>query len=98
MKAVSNPDMFFMIHYLLIYLTDSPRNRLNNLRKDSIKRWADLERKFYNHFEGAYTKPGTSSDANARLARASVITSNALHGTRTNSRMSPMPALSPPLL
>jgi hypothetical protein len=27
-----------------------------------IKRWADLEKAFCNHFEGAYTKPGTSWD------------------------------------
>jgi hypothetical protein len=37
MKAVSNPDTFFMIQYLPIYLTDSPRNQLNNLRENSIK-------------------------------------------------------------
>jgi hypothetical protein len=37
MKAVSNPNTFFMIQYLPIYLTDSPRNWLNNLWEDSIK-------------------------------------------------------------
>ena len=51
-----------MIQYLPIYLTDSTRNWLNNLREGTIKRWADLEKAFCNHFEGAYTKPGTSWD------------------------------------
>jgi hypothetical protein len=51
-----------MIQYLPIYLMDSARNELNNLQEDSIKRWADLEKEFCNHFEGAYTKLGTSWD------------------------------------
>ena len=62
MKAAPAPDTFFMIQYLPIYLTDSTRNWLNNLREGTIKRWADLEKAFCNHFEGAYTKPGTSWD------------------------------------
>ena len=62
MKAASASDMFFMIQYLPIYLIGSARNCLNNLQEDSIKRWSDLEREFYNHFEGDYTKPGTSWD------------------------------------
>ena len=60
MKAASAPDTFFMIQYLPIYLTDFARSWLNNLRKGTIKQWANLERALYNHFEGAYTKPGTS--------------------------------------
>jgi len=62
MKAASAPDTFFMIQYLLIYVTHSARNWLNNLREGTIKRWTDLEKAFYNHFEGAYTKQGTSWD------------------------------------
>jgi hypothetical protein len=60
MKAASAPDTFFMIQYLPIYLTDFARNWINNLREATIKRWADLKKAFCNHFEGAYTKPGTS--------------------------------------
>jgi hypothetical protein len=52
----------FMIQYLPIYLTDSARNWLNNLREGTIKRWVDLEKAFCNHFEGAYTKSSTSWD------------------------------------
>ena len=62
MKAASASDMFFMIQFLLIYLTDSARNWLNNLQEGTIKRWADLKKAFYNHFEVAYTKPDTSWD------------------------------------
>ena len=62
MKAASAPDMFFMIQYLPIYLTDFARSWLNNLRKGTIKQWADLEKALCNHFEGAYTKPTTSYD------------------------------------
>jgi hypothetical protein len=51
-EATSALDTFFMIQYLLIYLTDFARNRLNNLREGMVKRWADLEKAFYNHFEG----------------------------------------------
>jgi hypothetical protein len=62
MKAASTPDMFFMIQYLPIYLTNSARNWLNNLCEGTIKWWADLERAFCNHFEGAFTKLATSWD------------------------------------
>ena len=60
MKAAFTPDTFFMIQYLPIYLTNFARNWLNNLRKGTIKQWANLERALYNHFEGVYTKPSTS--------------------------------------
>jgi hypothetical protein len=40
-----------------------------------IRRWADLERAFFNHFEGAYTKPGTSWD----LLGCKCRTSETLH-------------------
>jgi hypothetical protein len=50
MKAASAPNMFFMIQYLPIYLIDSARNWLNNLREGTIRRWADLKKAFFNHF------------------------------------------------
>ena len=62
MKVTSALDMFFMIQCLLIYLADSTKNWLNNFREGMIKRWADLKKACCNHFEGAYTKPGTSWD------------------------------------
>ena len=37
MKAASTSDMFFMIQYLRIYLIDSARNLLNNLREGTIR-------------------------------------------------------------
>ena len=37
MKVMSTMDPFFIIQYLLIYLTDLARNWLNNLQEDSIK-------------------------------------------------------------
>jgi hypothetical protein len=37
MMAASALDTSFMIQYLPIYLTDSARNWLNNLREGSIK-------------------------------------------------------------
>ncbi|CAD6212108.1 unnamed protein product [Miscanthus lutarioriparius] len=52
----------WLIQYLPVYLTDSAKNWLNNLQEGMIKRWADLEKAFCNHFEGAFTKPGTSWD------------------------------------
>ena len=51
-----------MIHYLPLYLTDLARTWLNHLREGTIKCWADLKCEFCNHFEAAYTKPGTSRD------------------------------------
>jgi hypothetical protein len=42
-----------------------------------IKRWADLEKAFYNHFEGltlSQAPHGTSWDANARPVRVFMIT------------------------
>ena len=63
MKVASTLYTFFMIQYLLIYLTDLARNWLNNLQDDTIKRWADLKREFCNHFEGltlSSTPHGTS--------------------------------------
>jgi hypothetical protein len=62
MKVASAPNTFFIIQYLPIYITDSTRNWLNNLREGTMRQWADLKKAFYNHFEGAYTKPGTSWD------------------------------------
>jgi hypothetical protein len=62
MKAAFALDTFFMIHYLPIYLTNSARNWLNNLREGTIKRWVDLKKTFCNHFEGDYTKTGSSWD------------------------------------
>ena len=50
MNVASAPDMFFIIQYLPIYLTDSVRNWLNHLRKGTIKRLVDLKKAFCNHF------------------------------------------------
>jgi hypothetical protein len=69
MKVASAPNVFFMIQYLPIYLTDFARNWLNNLREGTIRRWADLEKAFCNHFEEAYTKLGTSWPMSTPIAK-----------------------------
>jgi hypothetical protein len=60
MKVASALDLDFMVQYLLIFLIDSARLWLDHLKEGTIRCWRDLEQAFYNHFEGACTKPGST--------------------------------------
>jgi hypothetical protein len=60
MKVASALDLDFMVQYLLIFLIDSARLWLDHLKEGTIRCWRDLEQSFYNHFEGACTKPGST--------------------------------------
>lgn len=60
MKAARKTNSYFVTQFIPIFLANSAMTWLEHLHDGDIIGWYDLQKFFINHFDGAYTKVGST--------------------------------------